>query len=84
MKLKVEEFNVPLKTKRLKQWCEDLNRIQSEIKYDVIYVEEENYHKYYPKSFQELIDAFKETSEDLIKRGVINQVNKDKEQSKLL
>ena len=80
----LENLDDPLKIKRLKQWCDDLNRIQSEIKYDVIYVEEENYHKYYPKSFQELIDNFKEASEDIIKREVINQVNKDKEQSKLL
>ncbi len=27
-----EELDVPLKMERLKQWCEDINRVQSEVK----------------------------------------------------
>lgn len=81
-----ENLDDPIKLKRLKQWCEDVNQIQSNIKYDFIYVDEETYHKYYPKSFQELIDIFKQSSEAITEREVKTQVidevkSKEKEQS---
>jgi len=53
-----EDLDVPLKTERLKQWCHDLNRIQNEVKYDFVYVDEENFNKYKPKSFTELEKNF--------------------------
>ncbi|MDP1558004.1 MAG: DEAD/DEAH box helicase family protein [Nitrosomonas sp.] len=53
-----EDLDVPLKTERLKQWCHDLNRIQSEVKYDFVYVDEESFNKYKPKSFAELAKNF--------------------------
>jgi type III restriction enzyme len=53
-----EDLDVPFKTERLKQWCDDLNRIQSEIKYDFVYVDEESFNKYKPKSFTELAKNF--------------------------
>ena len=54
------DLDVPLKTRRLKQWCEDINRVQSEVKYDFVYVDQESFDKYNPKSFQELAAGFTE------------------------
>ena len=54
------DLDVPLKTRRLKQWCEDINRVQSEVKYDFVYVDQESVDKYNPKSFRELAAGFTE------------------------
>ncbi len=54
------DLDVPLKTRRLKQWCEDINRVQSEVKYDFAYVDQESFEKYNPKSFRELAAGFTE------------------------
>ena len=55
-----EDLDVPLKMQRLRQWCEDINRAQSDVRYDFIYVDEESFNKYRPSSFRELIAGFKE------------------------
>ena len=55
-----EDLDVPLKMARLRQWCEDINRAQSEVEYDFVYVDEVGYDKYNPKSFRQLMDGFKE------------------------
>jgi len=49
----LEDLDVPLKTARLKQWCEDVNKSSSTIKYDFVYVDEESFNKYKPASFEE-------------------------------
>ena len=54
----LEDLDVPLKTARLRQWCEDVNNIQSEVTYDFVFVEEEDFHKYPPRSFGELVKNF--------------------------
>ncbi len=51
---------VPLKMQRLQQWCEDLNRVQSAVKYDFVFVDQESFEKYKPTSFKQLIYSFKE------------------------
>lgn len=56
----LEDLDVPLKTTRLKQWCEDVNKQQSGVKYDFIYVDQENFDRYKPKSFKELVGSFRE------------------------
>jgi type III restriction enzyme len=56
----LEDLDVPPKIERLKQWCEDVNRTRSKIKFDFIYVDEESFKKYNPKSFKSLIDSFRE------------------------
>jgi len=43
---------------RLRQWCEDINRVQKDVEYDFVYVDEEGYNKYQPKTFQQLLDGF--------------------------
>ena len=54
------DLDVPLKMVRLKQWCEDINRIQSKVKYDFVYVDMEGFEKYRPSSFRELVKGFVE------------------------
>lgn len=59
----LEELDVPLKIERLKQWCSDINHIQSNVKFDFIYVDEESFKKYRPKTFKSLVENFKEYKE---------------------
>ena len=59
----LEDLDVPLKMERLKQWCVDINKAQSEIKYDYVFVDEESFNQYQPKSFNELIAGFREYKE---------------------
>jgi len=56
----LEDLDVPLKTARLKQWCEDVNKSSSTIKYDFVYVDEESFNKYKPASFEALVQQFRE------------------------
>ena len=56
----LEDLDVPLKMARLWQWCEDINRLQTEVEYDFVYVDEEGFKKYNPTSFRQLLDGFKE------------------------
>jgi type III restriction enzyme len=58
-----EDLDVPLKMKRLCQWCEDINAIQSDVIYDFVYVEQERFDKYAPKSFREIMKGFNEYKE---------------------
>ena len=48
----------PRKMERLRQWCEDLNRVQSHVIYDFVYVDQESFDHYHPTSFRQLADAF--------------------------
>ena len=54
------DVDVPLKMERLRQWCEDINRVQSNVTYDFVYVDEESFEKYKPASFRQLVDGFRE------------------------
>lgn len=54
-----EDLDVPLKMARLRQWCEDLNRIQPDVKYGFVYVDEESFGKYRPSSFSQLAAGFR-------------------------
>jgi len=55
-----EDLDVPLKMQRLRQWCEDINRVQAAVEYDFVYVDQESFEKYKPTSFKQLIDGFRE------------------------
>ncbi|MFP4134620.1 MAG: hypothetical protein ACLFTJ_10755 [Halothece sp.] len=55
-----EDVDVSLKMKRLQQWCEDVNQVQTEITYQPVYVDEEGFEKYPPKSFSDLLLTFQE------------------------
>jgi type III restriction enzyme len=55
----LEDLDVPLKIARLKQWCEDVNSLQKQVKFDWVLVDEEGFRKFKPKTFAELVKAFK-------------------------
>ena len=44
----LEDMDVPLKMQRLRQWCADINRVQSDVKYDFVYVDQESFERYKP------------------------------------
>jgi len=56
----LEDLDVPLKMERLKQWCEDVNKIQDEVRFDYIFVDQEGYEKYKPTSFKQVAEGFVE------------------------
>jgi type III restriction enzyme len=56
----LEELDVPLKVERLKQWCKDVNAAQTQVRFDFVYVDEESFKKYHPKSFRSLVESFRE------------------------
>ena len=55
-----EDLDVPLKMQRLRQWCEDINRVQTDVEYDFVYVDQESFEKYKPASFRQLVNGFRE------------------------
>ena len=55
-----EDTDVEPKMQRLAEWCSDLNRLQSDVKYDFVYVDEASFKKFRPTSFQALLDGFTE------------------------
>ena len=55
-----KDVDVDLKTHRLAQWCEDINTVQSDVVYDFVYVDEESYRTYQPRTFQQLLEGFRE------------------------
>jgi type III restriction enzyme len=55
-----EDLDDPLKIARLKQWCEDVNKVQKKVTYNYLYVRQEEYEKYRPASFKQLINNFVE------------------------
>lgn len=58
-----EDLDVPLKMSRLQRWCEDINRVQSDVRYDFVYVDQESFEEYHPSSFKALMDGFQEYKE---------------------
>lgn len=61
----LEDLDVPLKMMRLRQWCEDINKLQTDVEYDFVYVDEEGFEKYKPSSFRQLLDGFREYKEKI-------------------
>lgn len=61
-----EDLDVPLKIQRLRQWCEDINRVQKKVRYDFVFVDEEGFEKFKPTSFKQLIDGFRQYKEKKI------------------
>ncbi len=48
------EENSELQSRR----CEDINRVQSKATYDFVFVDDEGFEKYHPKTFKSLMDGF--------------------------
>jgi len=55
-----QDLDVPEKMQRLRQWCEDVNRVQQGARYRFVFVDQASYDKYRPKSFEKLLDGFQE------------------------
>jgi type III restriction enzyme len=55
----LEDLDVEPKMLRLRQWCQDLNRVQSDVRYGFVYVDEEGFEKYKPTSFVQLREGFR-------------------------
>ena len=60
----LEDLDVPLKMHRLRQWCEDLNRVQRDVIYDFVFLDQASFMKYNPKSFKQLADGFREYKDE--------------------
>lgn len=56
----LEDLDVPLKMQRLAQWCEDVNRIQTQVQYDFVYVDQEGFEQHQPTTFRQLMAGFRE------------------------
>jgi type III restriction enzyme len=56
----LQDLDVPEKMKRLKQWCKDINRVQSDIHFDYVFVDEESFNTYKPLIFKDIMRSFKE------------------------
>ena len=61
-----EELDLPLKMQRLRAWCEDINRAQTDMNYDFAYVDEESFKKYKPATFKQLVAGFREYKEEVL------------------
>lgn len=59
----LEDLDVPLKMERLKKWCEDINKSQKKIRFDYVFVDEEDFNKYKPDTFDKLVENFKKYKE---------------------
>lgn len=56
----LEDLDVPPKMLRLKQWIEDINRVQADTKFDFAFVDEESWKRSRPTKFAEVLAAFTE------------------------
>ena len=52
------DLDVSPKMHRLSQWCEDVNRAQPDVAYDFVYVDEDGFQTYQPRTFQQLLEGF--------------------------
>ena len=59
----MDDLDVPMKMARLAQWCSDLNRAQREVVYGFVYVDEEGFKNYKPKSFRQMVAGFRDYHE---------------------
>ena len=55
-----QDLDDPRKMARLRQWCEEVNALQSEVKFDFAFVDDEGFRKHRPSSFSGLMESFSE------------------------
>ena len=55
-----QDLDVPLKMDRLRQWCADINKVQTETEFGFVFVDDTGFEKYRPKTFGDLFAAFRE------------------------
>jgi type III restriction enzyme len=61
-----EDLDVPEKLQRLYQWIEDINAMHTNVSYDFVYVDQEKFEKYAPKSFASLLSGFRDYKKDVL------------------
>ena len=54
---------------RLRQWCEDINRVQKGVEYDFVYVDQDSLAKYRPSSFRQMLQCFTEYKNEACVEG---------------
>lgn len=54
-----EDVDDPLKIERLKTWCEDVNSAQDKVNIVPLYIRQEEFEKFKPRSFSQLVSAFR-------------------------
>ena len=59
----LEDLHVPLKMDRLGKWCNDINASQKKIRFDFVFVDEEDFERYKPDSFDGLVKSFRKYKE---------------------
>lgn len=59
----LEDLDVPLKMERLTKWCKDINASQKKIQFNYVFVDEEDFERYKPDSFDGLVRNFKKYKE---------------------
>jgi type III restriction enzyme len=52
-------LDVSQEMERLKRWCEDINAAQDKARFDYVFVDEEDFERYKPDSFSELVKKFR-------------------------
>ncbi len=52
------DLDVPLKLERLKQWCEDMNKVQDKVRFNWLYVEEKKFREKKVYGFEEIVKSF--------------------------
>ena len=55
-----QDLDVPLKMARLQQWCEDINQAQQATVFDYVFVDEDAFDKYKPKTFRDVMNGFRQ------------------------
>ena len=56
----LEDFDVPRKMARLRQWCPDANAAQTDTVWEHVFVDQAGWEKYRPATFAQLLAAFRE------------------------
>lgn len=59
-----KDLDVPLKMERLKQWCKDTNSAQNKYYFNFVFVEQEDFEKYTPNSFESLVKNFRKYNDN--------------------
>jgi type III restriction enzyme len=54
----LEDTDVPLQLTRLKNWCNDVNKVQKKVKFDFLFIDEEKFRKYQFNKFSDLLHLF--------------------------
>lgn len=55
-----EDLDVPLKMARLKQWCQDVGKVQNDQAVGFVFVDQNGFEKHTPSNFAQLLEAFTE------------------------